>query len=127
MQHDLIFYKSSLNMPFVRNDIGDPYHLNEGKNIGSVAPSTFTVQPQPQFIITAQMQREGDGDINEDVTISSVDREQHIINMVVKGCPDMAICSPQNNPDIYEQIKTILVGAVLKAPQQNFREIGQNS
>ena len=60
--HDLIFYKSSLNMPFVRNDIGDPYHLNEGKNIGSVAPSTFTVQPQPQFIITAQMQREGDGD-----------------------------------------------------------------
>ena len=25
------------------------------------------------------------------------------------------------------QIKTILVGAVLKAPQQNFHEIGQNS
>ncbi len=65
--------------------------------------------------------------INEDVTISSVDREQHIINMVVKGCPVTAICSPQSNPDIYEQIKTILVGAVLKAPQQNFREIGQNS
>ena len=65
--------------------------------------------------------------INEDVTISSVDREQHIINMVDKGCPVMAICSPQNNPDIYEQIKTILVGAVLKAPQQNFHEIGQNS
>lgn len=65
--------------------------------------------------------------INEDVTISSVDREQHIINMVVKGCPVTAICSPHNNPDIYEQIKTILVGAVLKAPQQNFREIGQNS
>ena len=65
--------------------------------------------------------------INEDVTISSVDREQHIINMVVKGCPVMAICSPQNNPDIYEQIKTILVGALLKAPQQNFQEIGQNS
>ena len=65
--------------------------------------------------------------INEDVTISSVDREQHIINMVVKGCPVTAICSPQSNPDIYEQIKTILVGAVLKAPQQNFHEIGQNS
>ena len=65
--------------------------------------------------------------INEDVTISSIDREQHIINMVVKGCPVTAICSPHNNPDIYEQIKTILVGAVLKAPQQNFREIGQNS
>ena len=64
--------------------------------------------------------------INEDVTISSVDREQHIINMVVKGCPVTAICSPQSNPDIYEQIKTILVGAVLKAPQQNFRQIGQN-
>ena len=65
--------------------------------------------------------------INEDVTISSVDREQHIINMVVKGCPVTAICSPQNNPDIYEQIKTILVGAILKAQQQNFCKIGQNS
>ena len=65
--------------------------------------------------------------INEDVTISSVDREQHIINMVVKGCAVTVICTPQNNRDIYEQIKTILVGAVLKAPQQNSREIGQNS
>ena len=64
--------------------------------------------------------------INEDVTISSIDRGQHIINMVVKGCPVTAICSPQSNPDIYEQIKTILVGAVLKTPQQNLREIGQN-
>lgn len=64
--------------------------------------------------------------INKDVTISSVDREQHIINMVVKGCPVTAICSPQNNPDIYEQIKTILVDAVLKAPQQKFCKIGQN-
>ncbi len=54
--------------------------------------------------------------INEDVTISSVDREQHIINMIVKGCPVTAICSPQSNPEIYEQIKTILLGVVLKSP-----------
>ena len=59
---DYVFYKSSLNMPFARNTSGDPYHLNGGNNIGVVASSTFTVQPQPQFIITAQMQREGDGD-----------------------------------------------------------------
>ena len=65
--------------------------------------------------------------INEDVTIASVDREQNIIHLMVKGYPVTAICSPQNNPDIYEQIKTILVGAVLKAPQQNIHEIGQNS
>ena len=64
--------------------------------------------------------------INEDVTISSVDHEQNIIHLIVKGCPVTAICSPQNNPEIYEQIKMILVGAVLKAPQQNFHEIGQN-
>lgn len=64
--------------------------------------------------------------INEDVTISSVDHEQNIIHLIVKGCPVTAICSPQNNPDIYEQIKMILVGAVLKAPQQNLHEIGQN-
>ena len=65
--------------------------------------------------------------INEDVTISSVDREQHIINMLAKGCPVTASCSFHSIRDIYVQIKTILVGAVLKAPQQNFREIGQNS
>ena len=64
--------------------------------------------------------------INEDVTISSVEHEQNIIDLMVKGCPVTAICSPQNNPEIYEQIKMILVGAVLKAPQQNFHEIGQN-
>lgn len=63
--------------------------------------------------------------INEDVTISSVDREQHIINMIVKGCPVTAICSPQSNPEIYEQIRTILLGVVLKSPEHNFCKIGQ--
>lgn len=63
--------------------------------------------------------------INEDVMISSVDREQHIINMIVKGCPVTAICSPQSNPEIYEQIKTILLGVVLKSPEHNFCKIGQ--
>ena len=50
--------------------------------------------------------------INDDITISSIDREQHIINLVVKGCPVTAICSPQSNPDIYEQIKMILVDTI---------------
>lgn len=63
--------------------------------------------------------------INEDITISSIDRERHIINMMVKGCPVTAICSPQSNPEIYEQIKAILVSAVLKAPEKNFCKIGQ--
>ena len=64
--------------------------------------------------------------INDDITISSIDRERHIINMIVKGCPVTAICSPQSNPDIYEQIKMILVDTILKAPQQDFCKIGQN-
>ena len=59
---DYVFYKSSLGMPFVRNQIGDPYKLNEGKTIGVVGTSTFTVQPTPQFIITTKMQRDGDGE-----------------------------------------------------------------
>ena len=63
--------------------------------------------------------------IDKDITISSVDRERHIIHMVVKGCPVTVFCSPQSDPEIYDQIKTILAGTVLKAAQQNFGKSGQ--
>lgn len=64
----------------------------------------------------------------QDIIISSIDRERHIIHMVVKGCLVTVSCSPQSDPEIpeiYERIKTILAGTVLKAAQQNFGKSGQ--
>ena len=61
----------------------------------------------------------------QDIIISSIDRERHIIHMVVKGYPVTVFCSPQSDPEIYDQIKTILADAVLKAAQQNFDKSGQ--
>lgn len=50
---------------------------------------------------------------NTGVTVSSIDREAHTIYLTVNGCRVTAICSPQNNPEIYEKVKTILIGAAL--------------
>src|SRR5699024_8479227 len=61
----------------------------------------------------------------QDIIISSIDRERHIIHMVVKGYPVTVFCSLQSDPEIYDQIKTILADAVLKAAQQNFDKSGQ--
>ena len=47
-------------------------------------------------------------------SISDVDRENHTIHLLVNGCPVTAICTPNDNAEIYEDIKTILVGSILK-------------
>lgn len=50
---------------------------------------------------------------NTGMTVSSIDREAHTIYLTVNGCHVTAICSPQSNPEIYEKVKTILIGAAL--------------
>lgn len=51
--------------------------------------------------------------------VSSIDRESHTIYLTVNGCRVTAICSPQNNPEVYEKVKTILIGAVLHSPAES--------
>ena len=51
--------------------------------------------------------------------ISSVDRENHTIHLVVNGCMVTAICAPDDNTNIYEELKTILVGSVIKTPEKS--------
>ncbi len=63
--------------------------------------------------------------ISADITISSVDRERHIVNMFVQGYPVTAVCSPENNPSIYEQLKAVMIGVVLNSSDKTPREIGQ--
>ena len=61
---DYIRIKSSLNMPFVRSGDTDTYQLNGGNAIGRVGSSTFTVQPEPKFLIEADIQIQGEGEEN---------------------------------------------------------------
>ena len=56
---------------------------------------------------------------NKGITVSSIDREAHTIYLTVNGCRVTAICSPQNNPEIYEKVKTILIGAALHSAAES--------
>lgn len=52
----------------------------------------------------------------DEIIVTAVDREQHTIYLTVRGCPVIAMCAPDNNPDIYERVKEILIGAVSRVP-----------
>lgn len=56
---------------------------------------------------------------NTGITVSSIDRENHTVYLTVNGHRVTAICSPQNNPEIYEKVKTILIGAALHSPAES--------
>lgn len=45
-------------------------------------------------------------------TITSVDREQHTVDLEVDGCPVTLSCSPQNNTALYQCVKSILLDTV---------------
>jgi len=47
-----------------------------------------------------------------DIVVASIDREQHVVNLIVGGRPVTAICAPQDNAEVYENVKDILIGAV---------------
>ena len=59
---DLIFYKSDLNMEFMRNRKEDTYGLNGGEPMGRVNSKPFTVNTRNVFDIAAQIQIEGEKD-----------------------------------------------------------------
>ena len=39
--------------------------------------------------------------------VSSVNRQNHTIHMIVNGAAVTAVCAPQNNPEVYHQVKSI--------------------
>lgn len=46
-------------------------------------------------------------------TIVTVDWEQNVVSLDVGGYPVTLICSPENNSKPYQQVKAILVDAVV--------------
>lgn len=50
--------------------------------------------------------------LKPDMQISRVDRDNNTVHMMVNGCPVTAICSPESDPNVYENVKKILVNSV---------------
>ena len=45
--------------------------------------------------------------------VSSVNRQNHTIQMIVNGSPVTAVCTPQSNPDVYHQVKSLLINTIV--------------
>ena len=55
--------------------------------------------------------------------VSSVNRQDHTIRMIVNGAPVTAVCTPRSNPEVYQQVKSTLINTIInpittKAAQQ---------
>ena len=50
--------------------------------------------------------------------ITRVDLEKHTVHLTVGGYPVTAICTPENNPDVFESIQHILIGSLLERAEQ---------
>lgn len=48
--------------------------------------------------------------------VSSVDRNNHTVHMMVNGCPVTAVCTPNHHPEVYEQVKSLLIGSIVNPP-----------
>ena len=54
----------------------------------------------------------------DEIIVTAVDQDQHTIYLTVHGYPVIAMCAPDNNLDIYERVKEILIGAVSRVPMR---------
>ena len=48
--------------------------------------------------------------------VSSVDRNNHTVHMTVNGCSVTAVCTSNHHPEVYEQVKSLLVGSIVNPP-----------
>lgn len=48
----------------------------------------------------------------EAIRISRVDHDKHIVYMTVNGHPVTALCTSESDPDVYSNVKSILVNSV---------------
>lgn len=48
------------------------------------------------------------------IRISRVDHDKHIVYMTVNGHPVTAVCTSESDPDVYSNVKRILVNSVSK-------------
>lgn len=45
--------------------------------------------------------------------VSSVNRQNHTIQMIVNGAAVTVVCAPHNNPEVYHQVKSMLINTIV--------------
>ena len=45
--------------------------------------------------------------------VSSVNRQNHTIQMIVNGAAVTAVCAPHHNPEVYHQVKSMLINTIV--------------
>lgn len=48
------------------------------------------------------------------IKITDVDREKHTVRLIVNGSCVEAVFSPQNNPNVFDDVKQILICSMLE-------------
>lgn len=51
---------------------------------------------------------------NTGIRITDVDREKHTAHLIVNGSMVEAVFAPQENPEVFDNVKQILITAMMK-------------
>lgn len=54
--------------------------------------------------------------------ITRVDQESHTIHLTVGGYPVTAVCKQQSAPEIFENVRNILIGSIIELTNKPTKE-----
>lgn len=57
------------------------------------------------------------------ISVCSVDRDKHTISLTVDGCPVTAVCAPENNKEMYRDIKELLIDSLVRSAKFDTRKL----
>ena len=57
------------------------------------------------------------------LSITNISKEENIILFRVNGCNVSAVCTAQPNHTVYEQVKSILISAILNKSTENLAKL----
>ena len=57
------------------------------------------------------------------IAVCSVDKENHTVSLTVDGCPVTAVCTPENNAEVYQDIKEMLIDSLIRAVKFSPRKL----
>lgn len=58
----------------------------------------------------------------EAMCVTRVDLESHTIHLSVGGYPVTAVCKQQSAPEIFENVRNILIGAIIERTNKPIKE-----
>lgn len=58
----------------------------------------------------------------EAMCVTRVDLESHTIHLTVGGYPVTAVCKQQSAPEIFENVRNILIGSIIECANKPLKE-----